>query len=62
VGKWVEGGNGKMWQLSFPYSDLRELLMDVLKHGDQVQVLEPKALEEEVQKACKAILSKGGGH
>ena len=51
-----------MWRLSFPYSDLRELLMDVLKHGDQVQVLEPRALQEEVKKTCKAILEKGTNH
>lgn len=61
-GKWVEGPNGKQWQLSFPYSDLRELLMDVLKHGDQVQVLEPQNLQQEVQKVCKAILAKGTNH
>ena len=61
-GQWVEGPSGKMWQLSFPYSDLRELLMDVLKHGDQVQVLEPRALQEEVKKTCKAILEKGTNH
>jgi proteasome accessory factor C len=61
-GQWIDGPNGKMWQLSFPYSDLRELLMDVLKHGDQVQVLEPKALHNEVQKVCKAILTKGTNH
>lgn len=61
-GQWVEGPSGKMWRLSFPYSDLRELLMDVLKHGDQVQVLEPRALQEEVKKTCKAILEKGTNH
>ena len=51
-----------MWRLSFPYSDFRELLMDVLKHGDQVLVLEPRALQEEVKKTCKAILEKGTNH
>ena len=61
-GKWVSGPNGKQWQLSFPYSDLRELLMDVLKHGDQVQVLEPKTLQKEVRRVCEAILSKSANH
>ena len=61
-GKWVDGPSGRQWQLSFPYSDLRELLMDVLKHGDQVRVLEPQALQQEVQKVCKAILAKGTNH
>ena len=61
-GKWLDGPNGKQWQLSFPYSDLRELVMDVLKHGDQVQVLDPKPLQDEVRRACEAILARGTNH
>lgn len=35
--------------LEVPYSDHRELLMDVLKHGPDVEVLEPAALREAVK-------------
>lgn len=57
-GQWVVTDSGRRWQLSFPYSDLRELLMDVLKHGDQVEVLAPVALQEAIHTICAAILSK----
>jgi predicted DNA-binding transcriptional regulator YafY len=35
-------------QLRLPYADPTELAMDVLRHGDQVRVLAPKALADEV--------------
>jgi predicted DNA-binding transcriptional regulator YafY len=57
-GQGVVTDSGRRWQLSFPYSDLRELLMDVLKHGDQVEVLAPVALQEAIHTVCMAILSK----
>lgn len=39
------------WVLEFPYSDERELLADILEHGDQVEVLAPRALRERVRAA-----------
>jgi len=36
------------WVLELPYSDPRELTMDILKHGSTVQVLEPESLREQV--------------
>jgi predicted DNA-binding transcriptional regulator YafY len=36
--------------LEFPYSDDRELLLDIAKHGAAVEVLAPKALREKVRK------------
>ena len=39
------------WLLEFPYSDDRELLLDVLKHGDQVEVLAPRDLRAKVRQA-----------
>jgi len=39
------------WLLEFPYSDDRELLLDVLKHGEHVEVLAPRALRTKV---CQA--------
>ena len=38
---------GNYW-LRLPYSDDRELVMDILRHGDQVEVLEPAELRERV--------------
>jgi len=34
--------------LEVPYSDSRELVMDILKHGPEVEVLAPKALRTEI--------------
>ena len=39
--------------LELPYSDSRELLMDVLKHGAQVEVLAPAELRDEVAAALR---------
>ncbi|NCW01883.1 MAG: WYL domain-containing protein, partial [Betaproteobacteria bacterium] len=34
--------------MELPFSDDRELIMDILRHGDQVEVLAPKHLREKV--------------
>jgi len=39
--------------LEVPYSDDRELLMDILRHGADVEVLEPPELRERVAQALK---------
>ena len=44
-GKWLDNGN---YQLSFPFSDSRELIMDILKHGAEVKVIAPVFLREAV--------------
>ena len=41
VGQWRPDGS---YEMRLPYVDATELLMDVLRQGDQVQVLEPPAL------------------
>ncbi len=45
------------YQLSIPFSDSRELIMDILKHGAEVEVLAPQflrdAVEEEINKMQK---------
>ena len=38
----------RRWVLELPYSDPRELLMDILKHGASVEVLAPDSLRERV--------------
>jgi predicted DNA-binding transcriptional regulator YafY len=40
--------------LELPYSDDRELLMDVLRHGEDVEVLEPASLRKRVAEALGA--------
>jgi predicted DNA-binding transcriptional regulator YafY len=37
--------------LELPYADDRELLMDVLRHGADVEVLEPASLRKRVASA-----------
>jgi len=46
--------------LEVPYSDQRELLLDVLKFGAEVEVLEPPELREEVRSRLRRALSQYG--
>jgi proteasome accessory factor C len=46
-GKRLEDGS---YELKIPYRDSRELVMDILRHGTGVVVMEPAALIEEVKK------------
>ena len=41
--------------LEFPYSDDRELIMDILKHGPAVEVISPALLRKRVQEQADAI-------
>ena len=45
-GSWQQDGS---YQLEIPYSDDRELLMDILKYGADVEVLSPKILRDRVR-------------
>ncbi|MGH9908751.1 MAG: helix-turn-helix transcriptional regulator [Pyrinomonadaceae bacterium] len=45
--------------LQIPYSDERELLMDILKHGAEVEVLNSKALREKSRAGVVALASYG---
>ena len=46
-GEFLEDGS---YQLSFPYSQDPELIMDIMKYGSDVKVVEPKALKEKIHK------------
>ena len=37
------------WILRVPFSDPRELIMDILRHGEDVQVLAPATLRQAVR-------------
>ena len=41
--------------LEIPFSDPRELLMDILKHGAEVEVIEPRELRDSVRSTIAAM-------
>lgn len=51
--------NGR-YTLEVPYRDDRELLLEILKHAGEVQVLDPKDLREKVRQAHEAGAAKNG--
>jgi len=44
VGQWIDG----RYELQIPYSDVRELMMDALKYGTEVEMIAPTDLTEMV--------------
>lgn len=44
------------YQLSVPYSDPRELMMDILKYGAEVRVMAPQSLVEFVQEEIRNLM------
>ena len=42
--------------LEIPYSDDRELLMDILRHGSEVEVIAPIKLRDRLQQELKSAL------
>lgn len=44
IGQWRDGG----YELQVPYSDPRELVMDILKYGPDVEVIAPEGLRADV--------------
>jgi len=49
------------YELRIPYRDPRELVMDVLRHGAEVEVVAPEALRVEVRKALAEALARYRG-
>jgi WYL domain len=41
----------------FPYRDSRELIMDILRHGANVEVIAPETLRADVRRALEAALA-----
>jgi predicted DNA-binding transcriptional regulator YafY len=52
-GKFESDGS---YLLEIPYSDDRELLMDILRHGAEVEVIAPVKLRKRIQQELKAAL------
>jgi len=53
-GRWLEDGS---YELSLPYGDPRELIMDILKYGPDVEVVDPAQLREAVREQLAATLA-----
>lgn len=56
-GEWDSEGH---WLLQIPYSDDRELVMDILRHTPEVEVLAPAALRERVVERMREGLVRWG--
>jgi predicted DNA-binding transcriptional regulator YafY len=41
------------WTLRVPFSDPRELIMDILRYGAEVEVLSPESLRESVASSAQ---------
>jgi predicted DNA-binding transcriptional regulator YafY len=54
-GRFLEDGS---YELRIPYSDPRELVMDILKHGADVEVISPKPLREAVMQRLRTALAR----
>ncbi len=50
IGRWVDGA----FELRVPYSDPRELVMDILKYGPDVEVVAPTGLRQMVGQRLRA--------
>lgn len=57
VGQYEADGS---WVLEFPYNDDRELVMDILRHAPEVEVLAPPELRRRVREALRAGLERAG--
>jgi len=52
-GTWLEDGS---YQLEIPYGSDLELIGDILKYGDQVEVIAPQELRDNVQRTIKGMI------
>lgn len=57
-GRFLEDGS---YELQIPYSDPRELVMDILKYGPDVEVIGPEGMREEVVARLQSALGQYGG-
>jgi len=53
LGYWVDDGR---FELQVPYSDPTELLMEVLRHGPEAEVIAPEELRRQVRRQLQAAL------
>ena len=53
VGRFLEDGS---YELKVPYSKEPELIIDIMKYGPDVEVVEPQELREKIQETLKKTL------
>ena len=53
-GRWCDDGS---WELTLPYRDETELLMDVLRQGEQAEVIAPASLRLALQRRLAAAMA-----
>jgi len=53
AGKFLTDGR---YELRIPYRDSRELVIDILRHGAEVEVVAPESLRDEVIRRLAAAL------
>lgn len=51
--RWLQDGR---YELTIPYADPAELLMDLLKYGSDVEVVSPSALRDSIQQRLRSAL------
>lgn len=56
IGQWRDGG----YELQVPYSDPRELVMDILKYGPDVEVIAPEGLRADVVQRLRDAAARYG--
>src|SRR6185437_12948690 len=54
-GKYLADGS---YELSIPYRDARELVMDIMRHGRNVEVVSPSELREQLQTELEQALAR----
>lgn len=54
IGRWIDG----VYELQVPYSDDRELLMDILKYGADVEVISPESLRNTAARRLREALNR----
>ncbi|MCP3671441.1 MAG: WYL domain-containing protein [Gammaproteobacteria bacterium] len=57
--QWVWQNDG-YYELQIPYSDPRELIMDIMKHGPDVEVMKPCTLRKEIARLHQQAAAKYG--
>lgn len=56
-GRFLDDGR---YELTLPYGDPRELILDILRHGPDVEVIAPPALRAQVRRQLEATLAQYG--
>lgn len=57
TGRWLDDGS---FELQIPYADRRELMMEILRYGPDVQVLAPHDLQQAVRERLRLALARYG--